>query len=313
MAFIIPWIFRAGTKAKSAEVNENFLAVKQFVDLLEEDVAANQIMVQTLDDTKANVNGNPTERFQVATAIVGNDAVNLNTLEKNTQNARGYIDGYRLSATNKIVTATKGSCYSYDPNTDSYEYLIKSDTAIQTDTLTLGAEAQYYVFVCGDSAGAEYPKLSVTVNTTTPPLPEGTDCWRKLGWFTTDEDGNIANIYNEGDQVIPVSTGFIGSMLINKRATTAGGTITETAPEDIWVYFTQAYYNSQSSQGYYGNAFWVQMEVEVGNTWLPVGIVGRADHVHQYPSSMFIPVKKGQRYRFVGDGSGVFSTYRMAR
>lgn len=313
MAFIIPWIFRAGTKAKSAEVNENFLAVKQFVDLLEEDVAANQIMVQTLDDTKANVNGNPTERFQVATAIVGNDAVNLNTLEKNTQNARGYIDGYRLSATTRVVTASRGSCYSDKQNDGEYEYLIKSDTSIQTETLTLGANAKYYIFVCGSEDGTVYPELSVTVNSTTPPLPEGTDCWRRIGWLNTNEDGNIEDIYNEGDQVIPESTGFIGSMLINRETTVAYGTVTKTAPEDIWVYFTQAYYNSQGDQGYYGAAYWVQMEVEVGNTWLPVGIVGRASHVHQYPSSIFIPVKKGQRYRFVGDGSGVFSTYRMVR
>ena len=214
MAFIIPWIFRAGTKAKSAEVNENFLAVKQFVDLLEEDIAANQIMVQTLDDTKANINGNPTERFQVATAIVGNDAVNLNTLEKNTQNARGYIDGYRLSATTRVVTATRGSCYSDKQNDGDYEYLIKSDTAISTSTLTLGANARYYIFVCGSEDGTVYPELSVTVNSTTPPLPEGTDCWRRLGYFTTDEDGNIDEILNEGQQSLKR---FITHAYINPR------------------------------------------------------------------------------------------------
>lgn len=200
MAFIIPWIFRAGTKAKSAEVNENFLAVKQFVDLLEEDVAANQIMVQTLDDTKANVNGNPTERFQSANAIVDNDVVNLRTLKTNTENSMGYIDGYKLSATTKKVAAAKGSCYSYDPRTEDYEYLIKSTTAISSDTLTLGANATYYVFVCGDSAGVEYPQLSIGTNDTTPPLPEGTDCWRRVGYLTTDEDGNIDEILNEGQQ-----------------------------------------------------------------------------------------------------------------
>lgn len=206
MAFIIPWIFRAGTKAKSAEVNENFLAVKQFVDLLEEDVAANQIAVQTLEDTKANVNGNPTERFQVATAIVGNDAVNLNTLEKNTQNARGYIDGYRLSYSGKRVIATKGTCYSYDPQTETYEYLIKSNASIQSEILTLGGDATYYVFVCGDDLGEVYPALSVGTNNTTPSLPPDTNCWRRIGSFTTDEDGNIAEILNEGERsLLPYS------------------------------------------------------------------------------------------------------------
>lgn len=202
MAFIIPWVFRAGTKAKSAEVNENFLAVKQFVDLLEEDVAANQVMVQTLDDTKANINGNPVERFQVADAIVGNDAVNLNTLERNTQNSRGYINGYRLSATNKVVTATNGACYSYNPTTDEYEYLIETSSASQTDTLTLGANAKYYVFICGDSSNINYPQLSVTNNSTTPSLPDGLNCWRRLGSFTTDNNGNINEILNDGDKTL---------------------------------------------------------------------------------------------------------------
>lgn len=200
MAFIIPWVFRAGTKAKSAEVNENFLAVKQFVDLLEEDVAANQVMVQTLDDTKANINGNPVERFQVANAVVGSDAVNLNSLKKNTQNSRGYINGYELTATNKIITASIGSCYSYNPTTGEYEYLIETSSASQTDTLTLGANAKYYVFICGDSSNINYPQLSVTNNTTTPSLPDGLNCWRKIGSFTTDTNGNIKEIINEGQK-----------------------------------------------------------------------------------------------------------------
>ena len=287
MAFIIPWIFRAGTKAKSAEVNENFLAVKQFVDLLEEDVAANQIMVQTLDDTKANVNGNPTERFQVATAIVGNDAVNLNTLEKETQNARGYIDGYRLSATTRVVTATRGSCYSDKNNDGEYEYLIKSDTAINTDTLTLGANAKYYVFVCGSEDGTAYPELSVTVNSTTPPLPEGTDCWRRIGWLNTNEDGNIEEIYNEGDQVIPKRVGFIGQKLSTITAF-QNTTKDYTATQDLWLYVLAYPWSSD-----------LYIYVKVNNTWLQVGRAyfygnGAGDNG---ASSILIPIKKNQEYR----------------
>lgn len=289
MAFIIPWIFRAGTKAKSAEVNENFLAVKQFVDLLEEDIAANQIMVQTLDDTKANINGNPTERFQVGTAIVGNDAVNLNTLEKNTQNARGYIDGYRLSATTRVVSATRGSCYSDKQNDGDYEYLIKSDTSISTSTLTLGANAKYYVFVCGSENGTVYPELSVTVHPTTPPLPEGTDCWRRVGWLNTNEDGNIEEIYNEGDQVIPKRVGFITSFL-GQVSIPVGETKDYTAEEDMYLYM-----DNLKSNGYYKGRTWFYIKIQ--ETWRKVGLVGGPDEFDIELSSVLIPIKKGQEYR----------------
>lgn len=302
MAFIIPWIFRAGTKAKSAEVNENFLAVKQFVDLLEEDVAANQIMVQTLDDTKANVNGNPTERFQVATAIVGNDAVNLNTLEKNTQNSRGYIDGYRLSATNRKVTASKGSCYSYDPQNEKYEYLIQSNSAVASDTLTLGANATYYIFICGDSAGAEYPKLSIGTNTTTPSLPAGLDCWRRIGRLTTDEDGIIDEIYNENDQVIPKRVGFIGLKLDTITAF-ANDEQEYTASRDLWLYVLAKPWSSD-----------LYIYVKAAETWVQVARAyfygnGAGDNG---ASSILIPIKKNQEYKIKAANGTDWEAYTFA-
>lgn len=305
MAFIIPWIFRAGTKAKSAEVNENFLAVKQFVDLLEEDVAANQIMVQTLDDTKANVNGNPTERFQVATAIVGNDAVNLNTLEKETQNARGYIDGYELSATSNRVSASKGSCYSYDPNNESYEYLIKSDTALSTEVLTLGANAKYYVFVCGDSAGVEYPKITTTTNTTTPSLPAGLDCWRRLGSFTTDDDGRIDEILKEGQQSLLGFTGFI-DYLIDSRIiqTDYDNPLEVTADQNMYLFMTLNDYTNRFSG-------WAYIDIKINEQWQLIACAGISDHVHHYFASTFVPIKKGQEYRIRGDAKVVLKRYAM--
>lgn len=291
MAFIIPWIFRAGTKAKSAEVNENFLAVKQFVDLLEEDVAANQIMVQTLDDTKANINGNALERFQVATAIVGNDAVNLNTLKKNTQNARGYIDGFKLSATTKVVTASAGNCYSYDPNTKTYEYLINSSTALQTETLTLGANAKYYVFVCGDSSGAKYPKLSVTVNTTTPSLPAGLDCWRRLGNFTTDADSNINEILNEGEKSLANCTKYPNyTSRVNRDLNT-----TYTADTAGWVYIFGVSNNHQT----------VNYKINGLNFILTKNYNNDTDTAS---GAIWFPVSKGDTYRY--DSAGLNNTER---
>lgn len=291
MAFIIPWIFRAGTKAKSAEVNENFLAVKQFVDLLEEDVAANQIMVQTLDDTKANVNGNPTERFQSANAIVDNDVVNLRTLKTNTENSMGYIDGYRLSATSKKVTAAKGSCYSYDPQTEDYEYLIKSTTAISSDTLTLGANAKYYVFVCGDSAGAEYPKLSIGTNNTTPSLPAGLDCWRRIGYLTTDKDGNIDEILNEGQQSLVSCTKYPNyTSRVNRNLNT-----TYTATTAGWVYIFGVSNNHQT----------VNYKINGLNFILTKNYNNDTDTAS---GAVWFPVSKGDTYRY--DSAGLNNTER---
>lgn len=297
MAFIIPWIFRAGTKAKSAEVNENFLAVKQFVDLLEDDIATNQISVQTLEDTKANINGNPTERFQVANGIVGNDAVNMNTLEKNTQNVRGYIDGYTLSATNKVITASKGSCYSY--NGSEYQYLIKSTTSIQTGTLSLASNTKYYVYVWGDSSGANFPKLTAENKTTPTVKPQNTDCYRRIGYFFTDNNGNITSIYKEGEKVIPSRVGFITSYL----GTIAGFVDDDgkdyIAEQDLYLYVQEIAENNG-----------IEIYIWLGGTKRQVGALGSGGVGDYDSTSLLIPIKKGQKYNITAHKNANWKAYK---
>ena len=301
MAFIIPWIFRAGTKAKSAEVNDNFNAVKQFVDILEADTANNIRDIEILENTKANINGDASQRFYVADALVDNDAVNLNTLKTNTQNSRGYIDGFRLSSTTRVVTATKGTCYSYDYN-DGYEYLITSDTALNSEPLTLASNATYYVFVCGDSAKVNYPQIVVSSDTITPSYPEGLNCSRRLGSLTTDNDGNIQEVLNEGEKSLLGFTGFITSYLGD--ITVAAGKEEEfTAEQNLYLYH---FGNDIDFSGH------CIVYIKLQETWREVAHIRIAsDHDQDLPSFL-VPIKKGQEYKIkTTNRSKTLSKYGM--
>ena len=305
MAFIIPWIFRAGTKAKSAEVNDNFNAVKQFVDILEADTANNIRDIEILENTKANINGDASQRFYVADALVDNDAVNLNTLKTNTQNSRGYIDGFRLSSTTRVVTASKGTCYSEDYN-DGYEYLITSDTALNSEPLTLASNATYYVFVCGDSAKVNYPQIVVSSDTLTPSYPEGLNCSRRLGSLTTDNDGNIQEVLNEGEKSLLGFTGFVTSYLGDVKVVANGEAYnyTEyTASQNLWLYHTG------DTRDFSGG---IIVELKLQGAWRRIAYMHiNSDHDQDLPSFL-VPIKKGQEYRIgVSKKSKTISLYGM--
>lgn len=281
MAFIIPFIFQAGTKAKSNEVNQNFLAVKQFVDLLEEDVANNQLGVYQLQNNKANLNGDASQRFQAANAIVGKDVVNKDTLEAETKNARGYIDGYILSYTSKVITASKGSCYDSE-----LEYLIDSLTSLQLTPSALAVDTTYNLFVCGDSSGTNNPQL--THNTgEIPSLPSGTNIYRKIGYFVTDGDAKIIGAYANNEKAKKPTVGFIGSLIKSIQGSTVGGgkTYKEVATSDCWVY---GYLSSDDSNVSLGIA---QTQ---GGSVSNVGRFGTGGSAHGETSTCLFPLKKGQ-------------------
>ena len=76
MALIIPYTFKAGTKAKAAEVNANFQQTKQFVDSLETMIGEHDVELMSMKDNKADVNGSSNNRFRVADPVSSKDAVN---------------------------------------------------------------------------------------------------------------------------------------------------------------------------------------------------------------------------------------------
>lgn len=233
MVWTIPNTFTGGTPANANEMNENFTSIKQFVDVLETQGANNEIDISTLTTNKADINGSTTQRFSVANPVSSLDAVNLQTLKDLTLNSRDTINGFKLSKTNNnTISATPGSCYD-----STYEFMITS-TLTLSKSEGLGANATYYVFVCGDAQG-ENPQLVFTTSSTTPTLPSGYDYYRRIGNFTTDGYANINRVLNEG-QTVNNFVGFIGGQM------GGGGIGTITLAENRWLYARVSARNTQA-------------------------------------------------------------------
>lgn len=194
MPFDIPYTFIAGQKAKANEVNQNFLGVKQFIDILEQQGATNELDIATLESNKASINGNSGYRFQVADAINSMDAVNLNTLNDLTANSKYFIGGFDLAKQSaKSIRATAGSCYD-----STMEEMITSTGTLTLNTSSAGNNVTRYIFVVWneDTLTAQ---LAMSTSSSTPPMPAGFTHFRRLGQFTTNGSGNILTITKDGE------------------------------------------------------------------------------------------------------------------
>lgn len=195
MVWSIPNTFVDGTKARANEVNENFTSLKQFVDSLEIQTSTNEIDIMNLENTKANLNGDNQQRFQVADASNDYDAINKQLLFKYTQNSQGVINGFKLSkSSNDTIIATAGSCYD-----STFKYMIISDTSLTKQQSGLGNDTKYYIYVCADKETKQC-QLVITLNSSIPELPADYDYYRKLGYLITNDEGNISQVINEGEE-----------------------------------------------------------------------------------------------------------------
>ena len=84
MAIIKPFTFTAGTKARANEVNQNFDVLYSEVNAIDSSLTNIGVEIQSLGEDKANINGNASQRFQVASGINAYDAVNVSQLNKMT-------------------------------------------------------------------------------------------------------------------------------------------------------------------------------------------------------------------------------------
>lgn len=232
MPLQIPYTFIAGTKAKANEVNANFLAIKQSIDLIETNQTEQGNDIASLLAGKADLNGNQEELFRVADAEGDYDAVNKKSVEELTYNSRGLFWGLELTRVgDDTISVSPGGCYD-----STYEYMIKNDTTITRQQSGLGADTTYYVYICAQEN--EENVVVFSLSGTTPEVPVGYSYYRRLGYFTTDESGAIEDVTSESSSSINAnnnfmkySCGFIGPLI------RTGGNIGTNTSYDVntWV------------------------------------------------------------------------------
>lgn len=228
MSITKPYTFSAGTKARANEVNDNFDTVYSQVNANISRIDAVEFDITELEGNKADVNGNASQRFQVANAINDNDAINKQTLENLTYNTRDYINGLAITRdTDNTIIVSAGSCYSSDYET---MMVLASNTSKQNSSQ--GANATYYIHLISNDSGTSSDIL-ISQTKISPPLPEGYTKYRNIGSYTTDGDGNIDLIISNSnsttlddtlDKIYPTYSGVVGI------------TLPYTCPNRGWVY-----------------------------------------------------------------------------
>lgn len=232
MSITKPYTFSAGTKARANEVNDDFDVLYSQVNANISRIDSVEFDITELEGNKADVNGNASQRFQVADAINDNDAINKRTLENLTYNVRDYISGLLITKDNNdTIIVSAGSCFSSDYET---MMVLASDTSKQNSSQ--GASTTYYVHLVSNSSGTSSDIL-ISQTKISPPLPGGYTKYRNIGSYATDGGGNIDEIENltNGDPL------FMGDVFYNMSpdfSKTAGYPIAtnNTAPSYGYIF-----------------------------------------------------------------------------
>ena len=187
MALIIPYTFVAGTKAKAAEVNADFQAVATEVNSQGNLLTAAQANITNLQNNKADINGNSSNRFSVAVPINSHDAVNKLYL---TDLTKYLLVGLSLTRDDDdYIGCTKGATYD-----TTYSKILKFDADVSKQNTNQTANATYYVYIEGSADGTS-TDLLISLSSANPALDSGFTLYQYLGYYTTDDDCNIDSVY----------------------------------------------------------------------------------------------------------------------
>lgn len=196
MSIVKPYTFVAGNKARANEVNADFDVLYQQVNANITDIAENASDIANLDSTKADINGNSTQRFAVADPVSSSDAVNKQTLFKQIGNSIDYIGGLTIEkdsgSPNDTILVNPGACYD-----STKAVVLKLDLLTTKQNDNQGANTTYYVYIIGNSTGSSIDIL-ISTSSTTPTLPSGYTLYRQIGYYTTNSSSNIDIIKSFG-------------------------------------------------------------------------------------------------------------------
>lgn len=239
MSIVKPYTFVAGNKARANEVNEDFDVLYQQVNANITNIANVEGDIQTLSSTKANVNGDSTQRFAVANPVSSGDAVNKRTLFKQIGNSIDYIGGLTISkdsgSPNDTILIDPGACYD-----STKEVVLALDVLTSKQNSPQSANTAYYVYIIGSDSGSSIDIL-ISTEPNVPALPTGYTRYRKIGSYTTNSSGYILNIYNNPVSYIPTSSEISSYCMPDYTAKVTGIGSGFVAPKDGVLYMSVAW------------------------------------------------------------------------
>lgn len=250
MSIVKPYTFVAGNKARANEVNEDFDVLYQQVNANITNIANVEEEIQTLSSTKANVNGDSTQRFAVADPVSSGDAVNKRTLFKQIANSIDYIGGLTISkdsgSPNDTILIDPGAAYD-----SLQEVVLKLDVLTSKQNTAQSANATYYVYIIGSDTGSSIDIL-ISTEPSVPTLPVGYTLYRNIGKYTTDSSAHIDYIFNADGRVINQDvyiirtyiSGYSGYILFNNGYKIQWGQFSNSNRTDgkgPWQYYPIAY------------------------------------------------------------------------
>lgn len=282
MSIAKPFTFISGTYAKSAEVNADFDTAYSQINTNISNIAKNAGDITSLDSTKANINGNASEVFNVANPTASSHAINKQTFFNLTSNMKYFIAGYTISvdsgSPNDTIIVSEGSCYD-----SAYQVMLTKNVATTKQNTTQTASATYYVYVIGNSTGSSVDIL-ISTSSSNPGLPTGYTLYRQIGYYTTNSSSRISQVHYYGHSATEdISPGrykdyrnIDWSSGVSVAFPQSGSRY--TAPYDgVYVGFG------------YRNQGWTSLYIN--NNWTPNVIRDSADGASF--SNVFVPLKQG--------------------
>ncbi len=198
MSITKPYTFQPNTKARANEVNANFDTLYSQANTNISNIEANARDIDELNDTKAELNGDSTQRFAVADPVNDTDAINKQTMLGQLAPTIDYIGGLTISkdsnSPNDTIIVSSGSCY------DSTKKVVLSlANSTSKKNTTQAASATYYVHIVGNDTGSS-TNIIISNDSISPTLPSGYTLYRLIGFYTTNGSGQINNItgYSNG-------------------------------------------------------------------------------------------------------------------
>lgn len=204
MSITKPYTFSAGTKARANEVNANFDTLYSQVNTNISDIAQINRDIDLIELTKADINGNSTQRFAIANPVNPTDGVNKQTLTKSLTNVLDFINGLTIekdtNSPSDTILVNPGSCY------DSTKQVVLELSGITSKKNEgQGASTTYYVHIIGNDTGTSIDIL-ISNSQLSPTLPTGYTKFRNIGSVITDSSNNIHKINNYSNSLLTNSS-----------------------------------------------------------------------------------------------------------